>query len=96
MGRLIIIAVLLAFTFSVYATEDEETAQEQHEAGQWVNDWWTTVREVEINKKLSRVAKMRCRQKLTYYAFKLDNKPDSEYYKRKLEKLLDKCSQQVE
>ncbi len=93
MGRIIIMVFLLAFAFPGAATEAEETALEQHEAGQWVNDWWANDRKIEMNKNLTRTGKMRCRQKLTYYAYRLDKKPKSEYFTRKLEKWIDKCGQ---
>ena len=51
MGKIIITIFLLISAFPVFAEGDataaKQKAQEQEEAGKWVNDWWGNVVEVQ-------------------------------------------------
>ncbi len=80
------------FTLPALGAQIAAQVIEQQKAGQWVNEWWENGRKLEMKKDLTRTGRMRCTQRLTYYSHRLSKKPDSEYYKRKIDKWVSKCS----
>jgi len=105
MGKIIISICLLVFSVLVFAQEQQAVPptqtqmeqqqiqqQKEYEAGSWVGDWWENVVEVQTEATLNKEDADRCEQKLGRYRRKVDEKPDSEYYKMKLEKWTKRCT----
>ena len=101
MGKIIITIFLLISVFPVLAEDDlnaaKQQAQEQEEAGKWVNDWWENVVEVQSKEEIDEeTIEAVCPKKLERYKRKVEEDPKSEYYKYKLESWTERCTKPVD
>lgn len=90
MGKIITI-FLLMMSVPVMAGGDQGHIQQQEAAGKWVNDSWKDAVQTKMRTNLDKEQQVRCDKKLKYYTAKFNKKPNSEYYKSKLEKWTKRC-----
>lgn len=58
-----------------------------------VGDWWESVKDLHLNShRYEQIQQMdQCSERLQYYRQKVQENPDSEYFKGKLEKWQERC-----
>jgi transcription elongation factor Elf1 len=84
MARISIAVILFACSTSLAAADVD-----------WYKDWWDNVYELRIKQQqiddLSKDREEKCPEKLQRYRDKVQEEPNSEYYKFKLEEWQKKC-----
>ena len=95
MARLMYFIMIMSLSFGVFAAG--AISQEEAENGQWVKDWWDNVYELRVEKaeeNAEQKALTRCEQRLERYKQKIQEDPNSEYYKFKVESWEKRCEEE--
>lgn len=86
MVQRIVFIVLLVLSFSVVAADGST----------WFDDWWDNVYQQQIEKEqykqIKEKEKSRCKYKIEWYTKKVQENPQSEYFRYKLDDWKRRCS----